>query len=338
MRVTWVILIAVLVGLIVALMGWLGHMPGPGNTPATPAPPPAAGPPPLRIGVVPERNIYEQLNRYRQLTAYLQARLGQPVEAVTLNTYQAVLQDFQDGKLDAAFLGSLAAVLTLDRCKARVLVKPVVEVPDPATGKLIPTTTYRGVIFVRDDSPIRDIAGLARKTIGMVKTTTAGHLFPKFVLFEAGLLDGPDAPTTAWPGTHDEAIQEVVDRHIDAGAAKDLRVMAWQADHPQVKLRWLAVGPPVPNNALVVHRDMPPQLRARLRQALLGMDSDDAGRRVLADFGALRFVDCDIMEYQAICEMVKKLGDNWKKMAIEGPPPDLKLGCDTPTTASESAE
>src|SRR4051812_10682421 len=85
----------------------------------------------LRIGLIPERDIFAQRARYRALADYLAARLGRPVELVTLNSYENILRDFADRQVDAAFLGSLVAVLAADRLDVRILVKS--ELPDGAT-------------------------------------------------------------------------------------------------------------------------------------------------------------------------------------------------------------
>ena len=50
---------------------------------------------------------------------------------------------------------------------AKVLVKPTSDVGKPST--------YRGVIFVRDDSPLRSLESLAGKTIVLVRATAAGR-------------------------------------------------------------------------------------------------------------------------------------------------------------------
>ena len=47
----------------------------------------------------------------------------------------------------------------------------------------------------------------------------------------------------------------------------------------------------------------------------------DAGRQVLREYSATRFVPCVVQEYAPICEMVRALGDNWPKLGIDGPPP-----------------
>jgi phosphonate transport system substrate-binding protein len=266
----------------------------------------------IRIGLIPERDIFQQRRRYQALAAYIADRLDRPVELVTNNTYQGVLGDFEASKIDGAFLGSLVAVLAMDRYDARVIAKPKLK-----NG----VTTYRGVLVVRNESPIREVADLAGRSVAMVKATTAGDLFPIAEFSRLGLLGGVDAPAMIWVGTHDAAVRSVVDGHTDAGAVKDIRLDAFEIAHPEARLRRIAVGEAVPNNALLLRSGVADQLGTALSTILLAMDEDPEGRLALEQFGAVRFVPCDAGEYHAVYDMAESLGERWELLAVSGPPP-----------------
>jgi len=313
MKLLWVILTVVLVALVVGLIAWLGNMPPEHEKEALVVTPPAvAGTTSLHIGLVPERDIFQLRKRYQVLTGYLSKRLGRPVDVVTVNTYQAVLQDFAEQRIDAAFLGSLVAVLTADRLGARVLVKPVDEAG---------ISTYRGVIIVRQDSPIQRVEDLAGRSIAMVKTTYAADLFPLWEMHRTDINHGATPPRKVWVGTHDEVISETLSGRVDAGAVKNLRLEAFEALHPEVKIRRLATSAPVPHDAFVVRADLAETLGAQLKDVMLAMDKDPEGAKALAGFGAVRFVPCSIQEFSPIYDVVEGLGDHWDRLGIDGPPP-----------------
>lgn len=270
----------------------------------------------LKLALIPERNIYAQRRRYQLLAEALGGRIGRPIELVTLTTYLGVLDEFEDGDIDAAFLGSMVSTLAHDRIGARVLVKPVT--PEGIS-------TYRGVIFVRPDSPIQRVADIAGQSIAMVRTTTAGNLFPIYQFEELGLLHGDDPPKLRWVGTHDDVIYEVLEGRVAAGAAKDLRLAAFEAEHPAQAMRKLAISRPVPNNALLVRPGLDPLLTDQLTEALLKMHEDSRGAAVLGQFGAARFVPCSIDEYLAVYQMVEALGEDWPLVGVAGPPPERPL-------------
>ncbi|MFO8014723.1 MAG: phosphate/phosphite/phosphonate ABC transporter substrate-binding protein [Phycisphaerae bacterium] len=323
MRIIPFILALTAVALVVGLALWYAGMPdlGPEEQGQGPPETPQLSGPAVHLGVVPERDIFAQRRRFRLLASYIGRKLDRPVKVVTLNTYQAVLRDFQEKQVDAAFLGSLVAVLAVDRLDAGVLVKPLYP------GDI---STYHGVIFVPEVSPIRTVEDLAGRSIAMVKTTTAGELFPLYALMKRGILEGDDAPETVWVGTHDAAILEVLGGRVDAGAAKNLRLDAYLAEQPDAGVRRLAASPPVPNEALIVRRDLARTLGADLKRVLLAMAADPRGAEVLEGFGAERFVPCHLEGFSAVYEMVAELGPHWDRMSVDGPPPERLLDMESP--------
>jgi phosphonate transport system substrate-binding protein len=264
----------------------------------------------LKLGIIPERNIFEQRRRYRMLADYLSDVLERRVTLVTSSTYHGALNDMAEGRTDAAFMGSMVAALSLDQIQAQVLVKP-----QTADG----VSTYRGVIFVRDDSPIQSLEDMAGRSIAMVRTTTAGHLFPIYSLNEYGFLTGERAVAMRWVGTHDQVIHEVAHGRVDAGAAKDLRIDAHEQSDPTTRYRWLSLSEAVPNNALLVRRNLDEAFVQQLKKVLLEMDQHESGRQALSVFGAERFLPCERGEYQAVYDMTEQLGPGWGKIGQATP-------------------
>jgi phosphonate transport system substrate-binding protein len=318
MKTIWIILTALLVLLTLCLLLWLGRSPEEegGSTGGATGVPPAAKPV-LRIGLIPERDIFEQRRRYQALADYLSGKLHRDVELATENTYEGILDDLANGNVDAAFLGSLVATLAMDRHGASPILKPEME------GGI---TTYRGVIFVRSDSPIQEVDDLAGHSIAMVRTTTAGDLFPVFEMIRHNLFDSPAPPQIKWVGTHDAAIREVWEGRADVGAAKDLRLDAYEAAHPERTFRRLTVSDSAPNNALLIGAAVIKELGPELRSVMSAMSDDPAGREVLKTFGAIRFVPCDAHEYEAVFRMIEDLGENWDLLKVPGPPPVRHYG------------
>jgi phosphonate transport system substrate-binding protein len=294
MRLAWIVLAVLLVVLTSFAFYLMSRIDGRPAVDAVAAERDWGDAPPLRIGLIPERDVFAQRKRYRALADYLAARLERPVELVTNNTYEGVLHDFDDDEIDVAFLGSYVATLAMDRNNARVVLKPEI-----AGG----VTTYHGVMFVRADSSIRTVDDLAGRSIGMVRTTTAGDLFPIWELTRHGLMDQPEPPIITWVGTHDAVVMEVVEGRLDAGSAKNLRIDAYEVAHPDLELRRLAESRPVPNNALLLRSAMADELADTLVEVLMQMESNPDGRQTLAEFGAVRFVPCEAGEYEAIYEM-----------------------------------
>ncbi|UCD75166.1 MAG: phosphate/phosphite/phosphonate ABC transporter substrate-binding protein [Phycisphaerales bacterium] len=318
MRTIWISLTTLLVLLVLCLLFWLGRLPGEGANPdQASAEQEGTTKPTLRIGLIPERDIFEQRRRYKALADYLSEKLQREVALVTENTYEGILEDYAQQRVDAAFLGSLVSTLAMDRYAARPTLKPVM------TGGV---AAYRGVILVREDSPIRRVEDLAGHSIAMVRATTAGDLFPMSELMQRGLLRSSSPPQIKWVGTHDAVIREVWAGRVDAGSAKDLRLEAYEASHPERIFRRLVVSDSVPNNALLLSATVTEEVEAALRSAMSAMADDPAGSEVLKALDALRFVPCEAYEYEAVYRMVESLGEDWSLIEVSGPPPARRNG------------
>lgn len=303
------LLVLVVIGMLVCA-AYRSDTSGQGTPPVQTGPVTTAAP--LRLALIPERNIFAQRQRYQTLADDLAEHLDRRIELVSLNTYESVLDEFEQKHIDGAFVGSMLAVLAYERLGTVVLVKPVH--PDGVS-------TYTGVIIVRDDSPISDVAGLAGKSIAMVRTTTAGNLFPIYLFHKNDMLTDAKRPIFRWVGTHDEVINEVLAGNVDAGAVKNLRLEAYLAEHPEVRIRRLATGDEVPDNGLIVSGDMPADQMQALREALLKMDQDERGRAALKAFGSKCFAPCRIEDYQAVYRMVEAIGPAWDQLGVAGPAP-----------------
>jgi len=82
MKIVWTVLFVSLVILVVGVLFILSQLTGPspvGDSTSTTLPDKATGPP-LRIGVIPERDVFQQRKRYRVLAQYLSTRLDRPVQ------------------------------------------------------------------------------------------------------------------------------------------------------------------------------------------------------------------------------------------------------------------
>lgn len=300
-----------LVGGLVILLLTMSNRGGASSQPAMGASQPANDNA-FRFAVVPERDIFEQRNRFVAFTEYLGPQIGRPIELQTLNSYQSVIDALADGSADAACLGSMAAVVAFDRIGVHVLAKPVQ--PDGVD-------TYRGLILVRADSDITSLDQLAGRRVAMVRLTTAAHLFPVQQLLAHHLLEGPNAVSVVWAGTHDDSLQMLLNGQVEAAAMKNLRLTAYEQEHGKAKVRILSRSEPVPTNAVFVRPGLDPQLMEKLHDTLMHMHESASGRAALQVMGVKQFAECEPSQYAADYDLIEAIGDNWWLMGIEGPPP-----------------
>lgn len=270
-----------------------------GQTPAPSASPRET----LLIGLIPERNIFKQFERYEPLAAYLSSRTGVEVKLKALAHYGNVIENFESLKLDGAFFGSFGYSLAHARLGVEVLARP--EALDGAS-------MYRGVMFVRKDSGITSVAAMKGKRLALVaRATAAGCLFPLVHLHNAGV-DKPEAyfSEVYYAGSHDGTIRDVLEGKADVGASKNSVFQELAAADPRIRreLRIVAESVDVPENALAVRRTIDPAVKEKVLDALITMHEVAEGKKVLERFGARRFVRTTDADYGPVLRYSASIG------------------------------
>jgi phosphonate transport system substrate-binding protein len=260
------------------------------------------------IGLIPELNIFKQKARFTLLGEYLSRKIGVPVRFTILSRYGNILESFETDRMDAAFFGSFTGALAVEKLGVVPLARPV---------NLDGTSTYHGYLFVRKDSGIHDAAGMKGRRMAFVdRATTAGYIFPLAWLRQHGVSSTKGFFSEAWfTGSHDAAINAVLERKADVGAAKHSVYDRVRSENPRVdqELKILASSPTVPSNGLCVRAGLEPDLREALRRGLLDLASDPEGARVLAQFGALRFIETSAADYAPVAVLARQAGIDLRK-------------------------
>ena len=261
--------------------------------------------PSLTIGLIPERNIFRQLDRYEPLADYLSKRIGADIQLRVLTRYGNIIDNFVSAGLDGAFFGSFTYALA----HVKLGVEPIAR-PETADG----TSTYYGMIMVRKDEGIKSAQEMKGKVFAFVdRATTAGYLLPLAYFKENGIDDYRKfLGETYFAGTHEAAIYDLLDKKADICAAKNtvFTRLAARDNRLTQELVVLARSPDVPENGLAVRKDFDGDIRNELQKALLTMDRDQEGVNILRQFGAKRFVATTDGDYAGVYKYVKQIGLN----------------------------
>jgi len=235
--------------------------------------------PEIVIGLIPEQNIFAQMDRYEQLSDYLSAKIGRPIRWRVVPHYGTIIDYFRSSEVDGAFLGSFSYVLVHVIAGAEVLVRV-----EDLSGR----SMSRGVIFVRRDSGIKSIRDMKGKRFAFVaKASTAGYLLPLAYFKKMGIKNYKAYfKEVYFAGTHTEAIQDVLNGKADIGAAKNTDLEKVEATNSRIKndLMILERFSEVPEGGFTVRKGIDIKLKKKLKQVLLDMYKDPDGQNVLEKF------------------------------------------------------
>ncbi|MEA3225824.1 MAG: phosphate/phosphite/phosphonate ABC transporter substrate-binding protein [Planctomycetota bacterium] len=125
---------------------------------------------------------------------------------------------------------------------------------------------YQSVIVVASDSPIRKIKELRGKRFAFgCFTSTQGHLIPRIILAEHGVLVD-DLAGYKYTGSHQNCANAVAAGRFDAGGMQDLlgRRLAEEGF-----VRIIHTSEFYPSSGIAANRDLPPEVIKKVKQALL---------------------------------------------------------------------
>jgi len=257
----------------------------------------------ITIGLLPEMNVFAQMQRFQPLADYLSQEIGIEIQLSMLSRYGNIIERLRTQEIDAAFLGSFTGALAISQLDVIPVARPI---------NLDNTSTYHGHIFTRKDSKIAKASDMQGKTMAFVeRATTAGYVFPLAWLKKEGVADYTVFfKEYFFAGSHDAAIDAVLNKNADIGAAKNTIYEYFLASNPraQKELVIIASSVPVPSNGLCVMPTVSKKTIAKLQAALLGLDKNPAGSKVLKKFRARKFVKTDSTDYKPVMDMAKEAG------------------------------
>lgn len=261
-----------------------------------------ASPASIVIGVIPEINLVRQMERYTPLADYLEKRTGIKIEVKPCSNYGQLYEEMRDGNIDAGFFGSLVYGIT----RARIGIVPLAR-PVNLNGK----STYTGLLFARKDLRIRRPEDMKGMTIALVDpATSAGYLAQREYFAENGIIMENDLKIY-WAGSHEAAIRAVLSSQAAVGGAKDTVVARFRRENRtfDTVIDILDENPKrgLPENTFAVRNGLNQQTKGRLKKALLGMAYDAEGRRVLAKFGAIRFIPTSDADFKPLYDWIRYL-------------------------------
>lgn len=257
----------------------------------------------ITIGLIPEMNVFKQMERFRPLGKYLEQEIGVQVQFTILSRYGNLVDSFEHEAMDGAFFGSFTGALAIEQLGVIPLARPV---------NLDGESTYHGVIYTRKDSGIQDVDAMRGKRFAFVdKATTAGYIYPLAYLKEHGI-ENIDTYFAEYffAGSHDASIHAVLDGKADLGASKNTVFDHVTATDPRVdkEIQVLALSGNVPSNGLCVRHDLNDVIKEQLKKALLALHKSPEGDKVLNKFHALRFIETEVADYQPVYQWAQGAG------------------------------
>jgi phosphonate transport system substrate-binding protein len=221
----------------------------------------------LRLGVLPRLSATELTAMFQPLAERLGRATGQKVTLVIAKDFDAFERQVRSGELDLAFSNPLVYA----QLKRTTDLAPLGLAAEKKGG-----TKFRGVLVVRKDSGISDVAALrGKKLIFVDEDSLGGYIAQALLLRKQGLDVQRDFVRLPFAKKHDNVTMAVFSKAADAGGIRedDLEKMKDRIDLSQLKV--LAYTDYFPNWPIFASPRVPPATRDAIRKALLELRPGD---------------------------------------------------------------
>lgn len=161
---------------------------------------------------------------------------------------------------------------------------------------------FRGIILVRKDSGIENIADLHGKTVSYpAPTALAATMMPQWYMYKNGI-DVQNDIKNAYVGSQESSILNVF---VGKSAAASTWPPPWKAfikERPeiaeQVEVKWET--PNLPNNGLVVRNDISNDLVVKVREIILSLHKSKEGMKILSRMELSQYEKANNASYDSV--------------------------------------
>jgi len=229
----------------------------------------------VKFGFTPFLSEADMRVEFEPLMTYLSDSVGQKVVLYIAKDYGDLRTQMEAGAVDIGSFSPFAYVDAVRGGKIRIIAQSIID----GSG------AYRGIIVVRKGSGLKALADLKGKRFAFVDPKSAsGYVYPRAMLIEKGMIPESYFKETIFTGGHDKVIAAVLDGRADAGAIYEGALGVAKAEGvPTENLATLASTDPIPHDAITVRIGLDEGLAKKIQAALVDLDKNEAGRRVIAN-------------------------------------------------------
>lgn len=265
----------------------------------------------FRLGLFGGDDAEEVVQNAEPIKLLFEEALGIPVEIFTGTNYTAVVEAMRAGHIEAMTVGPFSYLLAVQEARAEAIAVSISAPPDDRVYDPDILPYYVSVIFTLKGNGVQSLEDVRERGFNFVDpASTSGHLAPKTRLIDLGY--DPDADfQTVFAGTHPTSVLSVWNGTAPAGATHEgnlarlsnegqIEWCAWSDGRynvprtqeeidahfescPDGTIVVLHQTDPIPNTPLAVRQDLPADLKAALKEALL---STSQNAQFITDRGA----------------------------------------------------
>jgi phosphonate transport system substrate-binding protein len=254
----------------------------------------------LTFALLSTESAPEVTRRWEPILVQLEKDLGVKVKPIMASDYRGTIEALKFKKAEIGHLGPKSYVEATNDNYANV--EPVVQIRH-SNGSL----GYRSCLIVHTDSDIFSPEDIGGKTFAFNDpNSTSGYLVPMTIfLNEMGINPKQHFSKLTFSGSHEASILAVMHKKVEVASTNlpDVQQLTREGKVPRGALRIIWVSKLIPNDPIVVRKDLPDSLRQAIQDSLVAMQEKHP--EVFATAGSIvgGFQKVDDTQYQVIREL-----------------------------------
>ncbi len=261
----------------------------------------------VKIVVTAATTTLQGIRVYDEMARYLSGKLGWDVKVVSNLSYTEADDMLDNGIIQIGFVCGYPYIHNVAQGNYDLLAIPVMSMkkgayPDAKGYENVPGKYYSYTI-VRKDSPFKSWVDLKGKSYALNETNSnSGYNLPRAKLVSLGARDWTYFSRVVVSGSHEESYRLVASGAVDASSVDSL-VLDYgrkMKDAAALNVRIIEHLGPAGIPPVVISRKADPSIRQPMMKALLTMNTDPEGKKILDKAMMTRFDPPDDRNYDDI--------------------------------------
>ena len=233
----------------------------------------------LNFGIIATDSSAALRQMWQPLLDDMSKATGLKVNGFFATDYTGIIEGMRFGKLQLAWHGNKSAIEAVDRASGEVFAQFIDLEGRPG---------YYSYIITHRDSPLKSIDDMIAngKTLSFGigdPQSTSGTLVPTYYVFSQRKLDPKTVFRVTRSANHGTNLLAVLNKQVDVATNNseelDKLKLRDPAKHAEVKILW--TSPLIPRDPLVWRKDLPADMKEKIKKFVLGYGKDQREKDIL---------------------------------------------------------
>ena len=228
----------------------------------------------VNFGIISTESSQSLRQSWQPLLDDMGRKTGLKINAFFASDYAGVIEAMRFNKVQLAWFGNKSAMEAVDRANGEIFAKIV-----NADG----TEGYYSHLIVHKDSPIKSVDDMLKNAKSLAfgngdPNSTSGYLVPSYYVFAKHNVDAKTAFRVSRSGNHEANALAVANKQVDVATNNSENMEKLHSGFPEKfnELRIIWTSPLIPSDPIVMRKDLPEPVKAKLKTFFLGYAKTDA--------------------------------------------------------------